>query len=86
VCYIELVDHYTADDCQKLRFEMDCGRAFAERFGKAICDVTELRKIIEHVIDIKLLGSAIYRSGVISTIGHIATLKFLSPRTASGLS
>ena len=60
VCYIDLVDHYMADDCQELGFEMDCGRAFQERYGKAVCDVTELRKIIECVSDIKLLGSAVY--------------------------
>jgi hypothetical protein len=49
-----------ADDCQKLGFEMDCGHTFQERYGKAVYDVAELRKIIEHVSDIKLLGSAIY--------------------------
>ena len=26
--YIELVDHYFADDCGRLGFEMDCGKAF----------------------------------------------------------
>ena len=26
--YIELVDHYMADDCAALGFEMDCGHAF----------------------------------------------------------
>lgn len=26
--YIELVDHYLADDCSALGFEMDCGHAF----------------------------------------------------------
>ena len=60
VCYIDLVDHYMADDCQELGFEMDCGHTFQERYGKAVYDVAELRKIIEHVSDIKLLGSAIY--------------------------
>lgn len=28
--YIELVDHYMADDCAALGFEMDCGHAFTE--------------------------------------------------------
>ena len=51
VCYIDLVDHYMADDCQELGFEMDCGHAFQERYGKAVYDVTELRKIIEYVSD-----------------------------------
>ena len=26
--YIELVDHWMADDCVALGFEMDCGHAF----------------------------------------------------------
>ncbi len=29
--YIELVDHYMADDCAALGFEMDCGHAFSEK-------------------------------------------------------
>ena len=60
VCYIDLVDHYMADDCQELGFEMDCGHAFQERYGEAVYDVAELQKIIGNVSDIKLLGSAIY--------------------------
>lgn len=31
--YIELVDHWMADDCAALGFEMDCGHAFSERYG-----------------------------------------------------
>lgn len=58
--YIELVDHYMADDCEALGFEMDCGNAFAERYGKAVNDYEELDKIIDDVKDIELLGSAIY--------------------------
>ena len=27
--YIELVDHWMADDCAALGFEMDCGHAFS---------------------------------------------------------
>lgn len=34
--YIELVDHYLADDCSALGFEMDCGHAFEEKFEKAV--------------------------------------------------
>lgn len=30
ISYIELVDHYLADDCQALGFQMDCGHAFSE--------------------------------------------------------
>lgn len=58
--YIELVDHYMADDCESLGFVMDCGNAFAERYGDAVSDVTALDKIIDEVKDISLLGSAIY--------------------------
>lgn len=58
--YIELVDHYMADDCDALGFEMDCGNSFAETYGEAVHNYEELDKIIDTVIDIKLLGSAIY--------------------------
>lgn len=58
--YIELVDHYMADDCDALGFMMDCGNAFEQLFGKAVHDYEELDKIIDTVTDIKLLGSAIY--------------------------
>lgn len=58
--YIELVDHYLADDCSALGFEMDCGYAFEEKFEKAAYDARALDKIIENVNDISLLGSAIY--------------------------
>ena len=58
--YIELVDHYMADDCAALGFEMDCGHAFQCAYGKAISNYEELDKIIADVTDISLLGSAIY--------------------------
>jgi len=32
----ELVDHYMADDCAALGFEMDCGHAFERAYGKAV--------------------------------------------------
>lgn len=57
---VELVDHYIADDCESLGFVMDCGKAFAERYGDAAYDVTALDQIIDEVTDISLLGSAIY--------------------------
>ena len=60
VCYIELVEHYFADDCQALRFEMDCGHAFGERYGNAVNNADALREIINEISDIQLLGSAIY--------------------------
>lgn len=58
--YIELVDHYFADDCSELGFEMDCGNAFSEKYGAAVNDSTALKQIIDTVDDIPLLGSAVY--------------------------
>lgn len=58
--YIELVDHYMADDCDALGFEMDCGNAFEQLYGLAVHDYEELDRIIDDVEDIYLLGSAIY--------------------------
>ena len=58
--YVELVNHYMADDCAALGFQMDCGRAFSEKYGGAASKCDELDKIIEDVTDIDLLGSAIY--------------------------
>ena len=58
--YIELVDHFMADDCAALGFQMDCGHAFSEKYGQAANNYEELEKIIEDVTDIPLLGSAIY--------------------------
>lgn len=58
--YIELVDHYMADDCAALGFDMDCGRAFSEKYGNASNDSEALDRIIDDVDDIPLLGSAIY--------------------------
>lgn len=58
--YIELVDHFMADDCAALGFEMDCGHAFSEKYGQAANNHEALEKIINDVTDIPLLGSAIY--------------------------
>ncbi len=58
--YLELVDHFMADDCAALGFEMDCGHAFEEKYGKAASSAEELKRIIDSVDDIMLLGSAIY--------------------------
>ena len=44
--YIELVDHYLADDCSALGFEMDCGHAFEEKF-----EIDSWIPVIESVID-----------------------------------
>lgn len=58
--YTELVDHWMADDCTALGFEMDCGHAFSERYGQAANNHEALDRIIDDVTDIPLLGSAIY--------------------------
>lgn len=58
--YIELVEHYMADDCAALGFVMDCGNSFYEKYGNAINDYKELDKIIDEIDDIQLLGSGIY--------------------------
>lgn len=58
--YIDLVDHFMADDCAALGFEMDCGHAFSEKYGQAANNYEALDRIIDDVIDIPLLGSAIY--------------------------
>ena len=58
--YIELVDHYMADDCINFEFVMDCGDAFGEVYGSAVYDSDELDKVIDEIADIPLLGSAVY--------------------------
>lgn len=58
--YVELVDHYMADDCDALGFEMDCGHAFSEKYGNAANNHETLDRIIDEVTEIPLLGSAIY--------------------------
>ena len=58
--YIELVDHYMADDCEALGFVMDCGHSFSEKYGDAANNFEALERIIGQVTDIPLLGSAIY--------------------------
>ena len=58
--YIDLVDHYMADDCEALGFEMDCGHAFSAQYGTAAYDAEALKQIVRQITDISLLGSAIY--------------------------
>lgn len=58
--YMELVDHYMADDCVALGFEMDCGHAFSEKYGSAASNFEDLERIVGQITDISLLGSAIY--------------------------
>ena len=73
ISYIELVDHYLADDCQALGFQMDCGHAFSEKYGDAASSCDALNRIIDEVTDIKLLGSAIYSQWRYFKIGSILT-------------
>lgn len=58
--YVDLVDHYLADDCEAMGFEMDCGEGFGEKYGGASFDSVRLKRVIGEVDDIMLLGSAIY--------------------------
>ena len=60
ISYIELVDHWLADDCETLGFEMDCGSSFSKKYGDAAYDYQALKKVIGGIADISLLGSAIY--------------------------
>ena len=58
--YRELVCNEMANDCDLLGFEMDCGHAFSKVYPKAGSDVTELELIVDKIVDVSLLGSAIY--------------------------
>ena len=58
--YLELVDHYLADECDEIGFNMDGGVEFSKRYGKAVFELKELEKIIHNVNDLEILGSAIY--------------------------
>lgn len=58
--YIELVEHHLGDECVALGFEMDCGNAFTEKYGKAAFDSRALGQVIDSVDDVMLLGSAIF--------------------------
>ena len=60
VDYKELVDHMFADDCELLGFKMDSGNAFKEKYGHAVYDYLALNSVIDEIVDIPLLGSAIY--------------------------
>ena len=60
VDYIELVDRFFAEDCRKLGFEMDCGIAFNNKYKGAFNHTDLLRKIINEITDISLIGSALY--------------------------
>ncbi len=56
----ELLDRDFADDCFAIGFVMDTGKAFEEKYGRAVYDWGALDAIIDDVTDIALLGSAIF--------------------------
>ena len=66
--YIELVDHYMADDCEALGFVMDCGHAFTEKYGDAASNFEALERIIGEVTEEKVKivqeADAIYREEI----------------------
>lgn len=55
VCSMEM-----SDDCFALGFEMDQGHSFIRRYGRAWRKPSELKKIINEIEDISILGSAIH--------------------------
>ncbi len=60
VQYIELVDHWMADECRSLGFVMDCGQAFCKDYQVAFNDCDALNNVIGRITDVSLLGSAIF--------------------------
>ncbi|MBR5262462.1 MAG: HNH endonuclease [Clostridia bacterium] len=44
--FVELVDHFMADDCENLGFKMDCGNSFSDSYGNAVHDSEELKVVI----------------------------------------
>ena len=60
VDYIELVDHYFADDCRALGFAMDCGHAYNRKYPGTVGGYDHRRDSIANESNIALLGSAVY--------------------------
>lgn len=60
ISYLEIIDGTMGDECKTLGFEMDCGRAFTEKYGDAINNHNALCKMTKDITDIYLLGSAIF--------------------------
>jgi len=56
----DLLEGEFSDDCRELGFRMDCGRAFADKYGNADRDAEALRRVIGEMDDLLLLGSAAY--------------------------
>ena len=83
--YIELVDHYMADDCDDLGFEMDCGHAFSEKYGNAANNHEALDRIIDDVQIFRCSALQFILNGVILIIGHMMWQKYWSLRIVRGL-
>ena len=47
-------------ECRNFGFEMDCGHSFAEAYGDAWNDVEILRRNIEKVNDINIIGASLF--------------------------
>ena len=73
--YIELVDHYMADDCEALGFQMDCGHAFSEKYGNAASKYDELELLMRCRTSVCLVQQSIH-NGDTSTIGRMMPLSF----------
>lgn len=69
--YTELVDRFMADDCVTLGFEMDCGRAFSEKYGQAANNYEALEKSLMMSQIFHCLVQPFVLNGVILTIGHL---------------
>ncbi len=58
--YIEMADSSFGDECIKLGFTMDCGKSFEENYPNVFYDLNELKKYINIIDNIELLGNAIF--------------------------
>ncbi len=58
--YAELFDAPFADDCSRLGFEMDCGKAFEKEYPEAFNNLWEFKDAVDEIEDVDLLGSALY--------------------------
>lgn len=58
--YTELTSSALADECTALGFELECGKAFCNRYRALFSNAEALKKIVDGVTDISLLGSVIF--------------------------
>jgi hypothetical protein len=56
----ELFDTQMADECAYIGFKPDNSNIFSKRYGQATFDHEALSKVINEVVDVPLLGSALY--------------------------